>query len=101
VEKPKHHIFVCGSYRVTGEAKGVCQRKDSSALLQYVETEVSDRGLGDVMVSGSGCLKLCENGPLMVVYPEGHWYAGLDEEKVDQILDSLEEGRPAEELLFA
>ena len=74
---------------ISGEAKGVCHRKDSSALLQYAETEVSDRGI-DVMVSGVGCLKECERGPIVVVYPEGDWHTEVDEEKMDKILDALE-----------
>jgi (2Fe-2S) ferredoxin len=101
MEKPKHHIFVCGSFRVAGEPKGICHRKDSSALLQYIESELADRGLEDVMVSSAGCLKLCEQGPVMIVYPEGSWYGQVDEDKIDSILDAMEGGRPAEELLIA
>lgn len=101
MEKPKHHVFVCGSFRVAGDPKGICHRKDSGALVQYLETEVSDRGLDGVTVSSAGCLKLCEQGPIVVVYPEGHWYGKMNEERIDQMLDALEEGKPAVELLLA
>jgi (2Fe-2S) ferredoxin len=101
MEKPKHHIFVCASFRVAGDPKGICHRKNSTDLLQYVQTELADRGLDDVMVSSCGCLKLCEKGPVMAVYPENYWYGEVDEEKVDEILDALEEGKPAESLLMA
>ncbi len=101
MEKPKHHIFVCASFRVAGEAKGVCHRKESGTLLQYLQTELSDRGLEDVLVSSTGCLKMCVQGPVMIVYPEGLWYGEVNEEKIDQILDALEEGQPAESLLLA
>jgi (2Fe-2S) ferredoxin len=97
--KPEHHIFVCASFRIAGECKGVCQRKEATSLLQYLETEVSDRGLDTVMVSSTGCLKLCEHGPVMIVYPQGHWYGEVNEEKIDEVLDALGEGRPAENLL--
>ena len=100
MEKLKHHIFVCGSFRVAGDPKGICHRKDSSALLQYLAAEVSDRGMEGVLVSSTGCLKMCDQGPLIVVYPEGHWYGEMDEERIDQMLDALEEGRPAEDLLL-
>ena len=36
--------------------------------------ELSDRGLPDVIVSSTGCLKACDNGPVMVVYPENWWF---------------------------
>ena len=100
MEKPSRHIFVCASFRVAGDAKGACQRKSSGSLLQYLETELSDRDMEDVMVSSTGCMNRCEHGPLMVVYPEGHWYGGVTEEKIDSILDELKEGRPADSLLL-
>jgi (2Fe-2S) ferredoxin len=101
MQKPKHHIFVCGSFRVAGEAKGVCRRKDSATLIQYLQTEVGDRGMDDVLVSSTGCMNLCERGPLLVVYPEALWYGEVNEDKIDTILDALERGEPASELLLA
>jgi (2Fe-2S) ferredoxin len=101
MEKPKHHVFVCGSFRVAGDPKGICHRKDSGSLLGYLETEVSDRGLDGVTVSSAGCLKLCEHGPVVVVYPEGHWFGKMDEDRIDLMLDALAEGKPAEELLLS
>jgi len=101
MEKPKRHIFVCGSFRVAGEPKGICHRKESGNLLPYLEAEVSDRGLDDVMVSSAGCMKMCEKGPVMVVYPDAHWYGELDEDKIDEILDAMEEGHSADSLRLA
>ena len=100
MEKPDYHIFVCNSFRVGGDPQGTCNRKDATGLLQYLEGEIIDRGL-DALVSSTGCLKLCEKGPVMVVYPAGWWYTELTEEKIDAILDCLEEGQPAETLALA
>ncbi len=100
MEKPQHQVFVCGRFRAGGEPKGVCHKKDSAGLVQYLEAEVSDRGLDGVTVSAAGCLKMCEQGPVMVVYPAGHWYAAVDEDKIDRVLDALEDGEPATELLI-
>lgn len=100
VQKPNYHIFVCNSFRVGGDPQGVCNRKDAVNLLQILEEEVSDRGL-DAMVSSTGCLKMCEKGPVIVVYPQGWWYTEVNPEKLDQILDAMEEDEPAEELLVA
>jgi (2Fe-2S) ferredoxin len=96
MQKPKHHIFICCSFRVAGEAQGGCARKGARDLVQYIEGELSDRGLDDVMVSTTGCLKLCDKAPVLVVYPEGHWYGGVNEEAADAILDALAEGRSAD-----
>jgi (2Fe-2S) ferredoxin len=90
MSKPAHHIFVCGSFRPTGAA-GVCHKKESSRLLQHLSTEVQDRSLDDVMVSSTGCLNMCDSGPVVVVYPENIWYKHATIETAEAILDSLEE----------
>lgn len=100
MQKPDYHIFVCASFRLSGEPQGVCSKKGAPGLLQYLQDEIIDRGL-DAMVSSTSCLKLCDKGPVMVVYPQGHWYAEVDEEKIDAILDAMEDGTAAEEFLIA
>jgi (2Fe-2S) ferredoxin len=100
MQKPNHHILVCASFRGT-EAKGKCIKKESLQLINYLEEELVDRGLNAV-VSSTGCLKLCEEGPIMVVYPQGYWYRNVtDENIVDEILYALEKGRSVEEYLIA
>jgi len=99
MEKPTHHIIVCASFRSKGEPKGVCHKK-SIELSQYLEGEILDRGL-DVLLTTTGCLKQCDNGPVMVVYPQNTWYGKIDSETaVDAILDSLEDGGVAEEYVL-
>lgn len=100
MQKPEHHIFICGSFR-GAEAKGKCYKKESLELIPMIEEEISDRGM-NAIVSSTGCLKLCEEGPVMVIYPEAYWYRGVNgEEAVSEILDALEDGRPAEKYLLA
>jgi (2Fe-2S) ferredoxin len=98
--KPKHHLFVCGSVRASGEPQGICHKKESMALLSYLQSEVQDRMLEGVEVAMTGCMNLCTHGPVMIDYPAGHWYRGLSEAAVDAILDAIEEGRVAEEYLI-
>lgn len=94
MKKPKHHIFVCASFRANGAPQGVCSKKSSMNLLQYMERELSDRGMTDVVVSSTGCLKNCESGPVIVVYPENWWYGKVETEgAIDEIIDTLEEGK--------
>lgn len=100
MKKPKHHIFICTSSRVNGEPKGACARRDGAALVQLIQVGIDDRGIDDVMVTNTGCMKLCDEGPVMVIYPEGYWYGKFDEDAVDRILDALAEGKASEELLL-
>lgn len=99
MQKPKYHMFVCNSFRLSGEPQGVCNRKGAPSLMGYLESEIIDRDL-DAMVSSTGCLKLCDRGPIMVIYPQGWWYGEVDEGKLDEILDALEEDKPVESLLL-
>lgn len=100
MQKPEYHILICNSYRVTGDPQGICNKKEAAHLPQVIEEEVIDRGI-DALVTTTSCLKACEEGPIMIVYPQGWWYSQVDESKIEEILDALEEGQPAEELLVA
>ena len=95
MHKPQYHFFLCNSYRANGEPQGVCNKKGAPDLLQYLQSEVSDRGL-DAVVSTTSCLNVCEQGPVMVVYPNALWYFGITEQKIDEILDGIEDGSPVE-----
>lgn len=100
MKKPEHHIFVCASFRMSGTPQGVCNKKGAGSLLQYLETEISDRGMDNVSVSMTGCLKVCDRGPAMVIYPGGHWYGDVNEGKIDEILDALENGKSIDKYLL-
>ncbi len=96
MQVPSRHFFVCNSFRLQGEAQGVCNKKKAVSLLQYLSDEVISRGL-DAMVSSKGCLKVCDRGPVMIVQPDNIWYGHMSEERIDAILDGIEDGElPAE-----
>ena len=100
MEKPEYHIFVCASFRADGETKGVCNKKGSVSLLPYIENEILDRGL-NAQITSTGCMKACDYGPVMVIYPQGHWYGNVEsEDTVDEILDALEDGEVVEDRLI-
>lgn len=90
---PANQILVCQSFRLKGDPKGICHKK-TDGFLQYLEEEILDRGL-DCLVTATGCLKQCDNGPAMVVQPQNWWFKGVDSEAaIDEILDGLEDGEP-------
>ncbi len=99
MDKPEHHLFVCGSFRANGTPQGNCAKKESLRLVQYLQEEVDSRGLSGVMVSMTGCMNCCVNGPVVVDYPSGHWYRGVTEEAAEAILDAIENGTVAEAYL--
>lgn len=101
MKKPEYHILVCNSFRVAGDAQGACNKKGAADLLQYIQEEAVDRGL-DVAVTSTACLNVCAQGPVMVIQPNNYWYGDVDsEDKIDSILDALEENEAFEELIIS
>jgi (2Fe-2S) ferredoxin len=102
MKKPGKHVFVCASFRMSGEPQGVCNKKGAAGLLQYLETELADRGMNDVVVSSTGCLKLCAQGPVIIVYPDNIWYGKVEsQDAIDEIIDAMENGSVAEKYVIA
>lgn len=92
MKKPTYHILVCNSYRVAGGAQGACNRKNAPSMIQYFTEGAADRGLY-VAVTSTACLNVCAQGPVVVVHPMNVWYGSIDsEDKMDAILDALENG---------
>ena len=65
------------------------------------EDLLDDRGLENVLITSTGCLNACDDGPVMAIFPEGYWYGSVDEDRLEEILDALEAGEPLKEYLLA
>lgn len=100
MKKPDYIILVCNSYRVAGDAQGLCNKQGATSFLQLISEGCSDRGL-DAVVTTTACLSLCSQGPVMVIQPNNYWYGGVTEDRLEEILDALEEGNSVEKYLIA
>ena len=100
MNKPKRHIFVCTSSRINGQQKGFCHSKNSVDIVNAFMEEIDERDLGgQVFVSNTGCFGICEQGPVVVVYPDNVWYGSVSAGDVEEIMDShIEGGTPVERL---
>ncbi|MCW3478755.1 (2Fe-2S) ferredoxin domain-containing protein [Neisseriaceae bacterium JH1-16] len=96
----ENHVFVCCNQRAPGE--GCCADFGSAEMLGHLKDRVKALGLngpGKTRVSKAGCLGRCDDGPVLVVYPQGTWYTFVDKDDIDEIIDEhLVNGREVERL---
>jgi (2Fe-2S) ferredoxin len=95
------HVFCCTNQRPEGHERGCCASKGSERLRNYMKKRAKEMGLKDTRINGAGCLDRCEQGPCIVIYPEGVWYSPQNEADVDEILAThIQGGRLVERLLI-
>ena len=96
----QRHVFFCCNQR--DGARESCNAKGASELRDYAKGRVKALGLagaGKVRINQAGCLDRCEEGPVIVVYPEAVWYTYVDRADIDEILEEhVKHGRFVERL---
>jgi (2Fe-2S) ferredoxin len=96
----QRHVFFCVNERQPPDA--CCAAHDSVRMQVHAKDRIKKLGLngaGKVRINKAGCLDRCDEGPCLVVYPEGVWYTYVDERDIDEIVDQhLAGGRIVERL---
>ena len=85
----KHHVFVCTNQRAAGEQ--CCHATGGEQIFAYAKDRIGalkQNGPGAVRINKAGCLGRCDQGPVLVVYPEETWYSVIDNEDVEEIIQS-------------
>ena len=95
----QRHVFLC-----TGPS--CCTPEEGLAAWEVLKQQLKDHDLtagpNACYRTKVGCLRICTQGPTMVVYPEGTWYQGMNTERIPLFVQQhLVEGRPVEEWIFA
>ena len=100
MEPFRFHIFVCTQQKP--ESVASCTANGSFAVLTALNGEIQARGLGsDVQVTTCGCMGLCDEGPVIVVYPEGVWYRRVQPSDVAEIVQHhLLAGKSVDRLIW-
>ena len=87
-----HHLLLCATPSKAlccpDPAVGAASWDTLKRLVRELELDHPERPGGIVLRSKADCLRICGEGPVLLIWPEGTIYGGVTPERIETILRS-------------
>ena len=99
-----HHLLLCATAtkaKCCDPAIGAQTWAELKNIVRELNLEDTERPEGIVLRSKTDCLRVCERGPILLVWPDGIWYADVSPDRIKRIIEQHIIGQqPVEEWIF-
>ena len=104
MQRVSHHLLLCATAtkaKCCDSALGAQTWNELKSVVRELNLENTERPEGIVLRSKADCLRVCERGPILLIWPDGIWYADVSPDRVKRIIEQHIIGQqPVEEWIL-
>ena len=89
MQRVSHHLLLCATAtkaKCCNSALGAQTWNELKSVVRELNLENTERPEGIVLRSKADCLRVCERGPILLVWPDGIWYADVSPDRIKRIV---------------